>query len=116
VGMLSYSWYTVISPEGCAAILWKEANEQTNTAAAKALKLTASDNLSLGIIDEIIAEPVGGAHREPATTAANVQQWIVRKLDEFRGLDIDTLLERRYQRYRNLGTFLEQQEVPVSAG
>lgn len=108
VGMLAYSWYTVISPEGCAAILWKEANEQTNTAAAKALKLTAADNLSLGIIDEILHEPAGGAHRHAAATAAGVQQWLVRKLDELKSLPIDSLLERRYQRYRHIGTVVEQ--------
>jgi acetyl-CoA carboxylase carboxyl transferase subunit alpha len=108
VAMLSYSWYTVISPEGCAAILWKEANEQTNTAAARALRLTAADNLALGIVDEVIPEPPGGAHREPGTTATNVQQWIIRRLGEISALDMETLLERRYQRYRNLGTVVEE--------
>jgi acetyl-CoA carboxylase carboxyl transferase subunit alpha len=67
----------VISPEGCAAILWKQANEQTNAAAARALKLTAADNLGLGIVDDVIGEPVGGAHRDPASAAANLQAWLV---------------------------------------
>ncbi len=74
VSMLQNSWYSVISPEGCAAILWKQANEQTNTAAASALKLTAKDNLGLGIIDSIIPEPPGGAHRDPKATAPGVSR------------------------------------------
>jgi acetyl-CoA carboxylase carboxyl transferase subunit alpha len=105
--MLRYSWYTVISPEGCAAILWKEANEQTNQAAAKALKLTASDNLSLGIVDHVIEEPAGGAHRDPKATAAALQAWIVSSLQELRQLDVESLLEDRYQRYRRMGSYLE---------
>ncbi|MFN9992561.1 MAG: acetyl-CoA carboxylase carboxyltransferase subunit alpha [Phycisphaerales bacterium] len=108
VAMLQYSWYSVISPEGCAAILWKEANEQTNTAAAKSLKLTAKDNLELGIVDEMIPEPVGGAHRDPRTTAGNLQNWIVASLQELKKTPLDQLLESRYQRYRKMGSFLEK--------
>lgn len=107
VSMLRNSWYSVISPEGCAAILWKEANEKTNSAAARALKLTANDNLSLGIVDDIVEEPAGGAHRDPRTTAVNVQNWIVNALQGLRTLDMDTLLENRYQRYRRMGSYLE---------
>ncbi|CAG0949539.1 acetyl-CoA carboxylase carboxyl transferase subunit alpha [Phycisphaerales bacterium] len=115
VGMLAHSWYSVISPEGCAAILWKEANEQTNTAAAKALKLTASDNLSLGIVDEVIPEPLGGAHRDAKGTAHALQHWIVARLHDLRTVEIDRLLENRYQRYRKMGVYLEQQ-TPVGQG
>jgi len=115
VGMLAYAWYSVISPEGCAAILWKEANEQTNSAAAKSLKLTAGDNLTLRIIDEVIEEPPGGAHRDPRATAAAVQAWIVARLQELRQLDLDTLLEDRYQRYRRMGSFLETVPAPEPA-
>lgn len=107
VGMLEYAWYSVISPEGCAAILWKEANEQTNTAAAKGLKLTARDNLSLGIIDEVIPEPLGGAHRDPKAAAASLQQWILARLHELRQLPIDTLLQHRFDRYRRMGVYTE---------
>jgi acetyl-CoA carboxylase carboxyl transferase subunit alpha len=114
VAMLEYAWYSVISPEGCAAILWKEANEQTNTAAAKGLKLTARDNLSLGIIDEVIPEPLGGAHRDPKTAAANLQQWILARLHELRQIPVDTLLRARYERYRRMGVYSEEQ--PNSAG
>ncbi len=110
VAMLAHSWYSVISPEGCAAILWKEANEQTNNAAAKSLRLTAKDNLELGIVDEIIPEPIGGAHRDQRTTAMNVQQWILARLSQLKQVPIDQLLEQRYQRYRKLGVYLEQSE------
>ncbi len=108
VAMLQYSWYSVISPEGCAAILWKEANEQTNSAAAKSLKLTAKDNIELGIVDEIIPEPIGGAHRDPKSTAANLQQWIVTNLQKLKERPVEELLEARYQRYRRMGSFSEK--------
>lgn len=118
VAMLQNSWYSVISPEGCAAILWKEANEQTNSAAAKSLKLTAKDNIGLGIVDDVIPEPAGGAHRDTRTTAANLQQWIVSRLADLKTINLDTLLEQRYQRYRRLGEFIEsaeQAQPPASA-
>ena len=113
--MMLSSWYSVISPEGCAAILWKDANEQTNSAAAKALKLTASDNLSLGIVDDVIAEPLGGAHRDPRTTAQSLQNWIVQQLQHLRTLPTQELLEARYQRFRKMGVYLEQAEAPATA-
>jgi acetyl-CoA carboxylase carboxyl transferase subunit alpha len=115
VGMLRYSWYTVISPEGCAAILWKEANEQTNLAAARALKLTAADNMSLGIIDSVIEEPPGAAHRDPKTTALSLQSWIVNNLQHLRKLDLDSLLEERYQRYRRMGSYMESADAAPAA-
>jgi acetyl-CoA carboxylase carboxyl transferase subunit alpha len=114
VAMLQHSWYSVISPEGCAAILWKEANEKTNNAAAKALRLTARDNIELGIIDEIIPEPIGGAHRDPRGTGENLSRWIVSRLQELKQLPIDRLLEDRYQRFRKMGEFYEQQEAAQS--
>jgi len=114
VAMLQYSWYSVISPEGCAAILWKQANEQTNTAAAKALRLTAEDNLKHGLIDEIIPEPVGAAHRNPEATAASVQAWVEHQLNELCEKPIDELLEARYQRFRNMGEYEEQTQAEVS--
>jgi acetyl-CoA carboxylase carboxyl transferase subunit alpha len=103
VGMLEHAWYSVISPEGCAAILWKEANDQTNRQAAKALKLTAKDNLSLGIVDEVIPEPVGGAHRDPAAAAENIQRWLVDRLRELRRFKPANLPARRRLRFRKLG-------------
>jgi len=108
VGMMAHAWYSVISPEGCAAILWKQANEQTNAAAARALKLTADDNLGLGIVDAIVPEPVGGAHRDPEAVATNLEAWIVAQLEELAGRPVDELLEARYQRFRRLGAYEEQ--------
>jgi acetyl-CoA carboxylase carboxyl transferase subunit alpha len=107
VAMLQNAWYSVISPEGCAAILWKTANEQTNNAAANALKLTAKDNLELGIIDAIIPEPVGGAHRDPKTTAANIEHWLTGELLKLKAQDAGTLTKTRYERFRKLGSFTE---------
>ncbi len=111
VAMLAYSWYSVISPEGCAAILWKEANETTNTAAAEALHLTARDNKELGIVDDVIDEPLGGAHRNPEQTAANLQSWVSEQLDELETMSPDELVDARYERFRKLGSFDEQPET-----
>lgn len=108
VAMLQYAWYSVISPEGCAAILWKQANEQTNTLAAKALKLTAKDNLALGIIDDVVPEPFGGAHRNPTEAAANLEKWITSTLLDLKDVDRDVLVDRRYQRFRRLGAYIDK--------
>ncbi|MDP1662576.1 MAG: acetyl-CoA carboxylase carboxyltransferase subunit alpha [Phycisphaerales bacterium] len=113
VGMLQYAWYSVISPEGCAAILWKTANEQTNTAAANALKLTAKDNLSLGIIDAVIPEPLGAAHRDPAGMGKLLEGWIVDQLNQLKKLDADTLVNARYDRFRKLGSYAEVEPSAV---
>lgn len=107
VAMLEHAWYSVISPEGCAAILWKKANDQTNNAAAKALNLTARDNKRLGIIDEVIPEPVGGAHRDPKTAAANLESWILTSLAALKKYKRTSLPDRRYKRYRALGAIGE---------
>lgn len=104
VAMLQHAWYSVISPEGCAAILWKQANDQTNNSAAIALKLTASDNLSLGTIDAVIPEPLGGAHRDPPGAAKLLGHWIAEQLRELKTIAIDALLDRRYERFRKLGS------------
>lgn len=115
VAMLAYSWYSVISPEGCAAILWKEANEKTNTSAAEALHLTARDNMELGIVDEVIDEPLGGAHRDPEQAAQLLQNWIVKQLDELSELSPDELVNGRYERFRKLGAYHEEQEAAPAA-
>lgn len=107
VAMLQNSWYSVISPEGCAAILWKQANEQTNTAAANALRLTARDNLELGIIDAVIPEPVGGAHRDAKGAAAAMEKWISDQILELKSHTTSTLPQTRYERFRKLGSFVE---------
>jgi len=112
--MLENSYYSVISPEGCAAILWKQANEQTNTSAAKSLKLTAADNLSLGIVDEVIKEPLGGAHRDPPAAADMLRRWVVTQLHDLKRIDPDVLVKMRYERFRRLGSLQEGQPATQS--
>jgi acetyl-CoA carboxylase carboxyl transferase subunit alpha len=108
VGMLEFAWYSVISPEGCAAILWKEANDKTTRAAAEALRLTARHNLDLGIVEAIVPEPLGGAHRSPEGAAQLLGQWIGDQLDEIGTTPIDDLIARRYDRFRALGRVSER--------
>ncbi len=103
IGMLEHSWYSVISPEGCAAILWKSANDKNNSEAASALALTARHNLANGLIDDLIEEPVGGAHRDPKTTAERLQTWIVDAIRELDHLKPETLIRRRYEKFRRMG-------------
>jgi len=113
VAMLEFAWYSVISPEGCAAILWKEANPKTNDASARALNLTAADNKRLGIIDEIIKEPLGGAHRDPEAAARAVEKWVLESLGTLRRVKLENLPKRRYKRLRGLGQFAELDEEPA---
>lgn len=101
VNMLQYSTYSVISPEGCASILWKSATKAN--LAAEAMGVTAQSSLELGLIDEIIEEPVGGAHRDYAETAARIKQRILADLDALSGLSKEELLERRYQKLMSFG-------------
>lgn len=107
VAMLTHAWYSVISPEGCAAILWKESNEQTRNAAADALNLTARDNIRLRIVDEIIDEPLGGAHRNPQEAADRLSVWILNQLRELKRVKPETLVRRRFDRFRRLGECAE---------
>lgn len=101
--MLENAYYAVISPEGCAAILWKDGDKAPE--AAEALKLTANDMLEQGIIDEVLPEPLGGAHRNPRQTAETLKDYIGRTLDDLRETPVDDLVEERYQRYRELGVY-----------
>ena len=101
--IMEYAYYSVISPEGCAAILWKDASKREE--AAKVLKLTAPDLLKMGIVDEIIPETEGGAHRGPEHAAQNLKVAINKNLDELSHLSVETLLDQRYQRYRKMGIF-----------
>lgn len=105
VNMLEYSTYSVISPEGCASILWKDAANAE--AAATALGITSDRLKSLGLIDEIIPEPLGGAHKEPDEVARRIADCIERQLEELSNLPVDTLLELRYQRLLSYGEFQE---------
>jgi acetyl-CoA carboxylase carboxyl transferase subunit alpha len=101
VCVLENAYYSVISPEGCAAILWKDGAKAPE--AAEALKLTAQDLLKTGIIDEIILEPLGGAHRDPQETAENIKESINKNLKSLKALDKDELLKLRYKKYRDMG-------------
>jgi acetyl-CoA carboxylase carboxyl transferase subunit alpha len=105
VAMLQFSWYSVISPEGCAAILWKIANEETNEAAADSLALTSKDNLRHGLIDAIIPEPNGGAHRNNEDAATNLEKWIVDTLRDLGRFNHETLVQRRYEKFAGMGVF-----------
>src|SRR4029077_64212 len=93
VSMLEHAYYSVISPEGCAGILWKEANEITRPLAAEALKLTARHLQQFGIIDDIIPEPLGAAHRDHREMANTLKSYLLRYLRELRSLPVPDLLE-----------------------
>ncbi len=97
------AYYSVISPEGCAAILWKEPTRAPD--AATALKLTAQDLLALGVIDGIIPEPLGGAHRDFNTTAENVRKAINEAFEELKKIPRKDLTDLRYQKFRKMGVF-----------
>lgn len=106
VAVLEHAYYSVISPEGCAAILWKDRSNAPE--ASEALKLTADDLLKMSIIDEVIPEPKGGAHRNPQETAETIKEVINRYTKELIELPIDELLEKRYGKFRKMGAFQEK--------
>ena len=103
--MLQYSVYAVISPEGCASILWKSADKAED--AAEAMRITADSLSEFGLIDGILPEPLGAAHRDPEATAEVIRNAVLQHLDDIDQLDIDQLLEQRQQRLANFGQFKE---------
>jgi len=105
VAVLENAYYSVISPEGCAAILWKDAKRAKDAAAS--LKLNADNLLELGLIDEVIKEPLGGAHRNAQECGASVKNTLLRFLDELIPKPKDVLLKERYQKFRRMGKFSE---------
>jgi len=105
VAMLEHAYYSVISPEGCAGILWK--SHTFKQQAAEALKMTSKDLLRLGVIDHVIPEPVGGAHRDHFLTASRLKFYLRNQLRELVQIPVDQLVERRYQKFRRMGVFLE---------
>ena len=107
VAMLENAYYSVISPEGCAAILWRDRARSAD--AAEALKLTSHDLLKLGVIDEVIEEPLGGAHWDSEVVAQRLRAAILRFFKLADSLSLETLLQRRYDRFRRLGVFSSQQ-------
>lgn len=108
VSMLEHAYYSVISPEGCAGILWKVATDETKLKAARALRLTSKELAKLGILDDVIPEPIGGAHRDPREMASTLKSYLLRYLRELSLQPIPEILERRYQKFRRIGVFLEQ--------
>ncbi len=103
VAMFEHAYYSVISPEGCAGILWKVATDATKPRAASALKLTAKHLVDNGVIDSVIAEPVGGAHRGPREAANNLKTYLVRSLRELSTKKIPLLISDRYKKFRSMG-------------
>jgi acetyl-CoA carboxylase carboxyl transferase subunit alpha len=105
VTMLQFSYYSVISPEGCAGILWK--SHEYAEQAAQALRFTSRDLLEFGVIDDIIEEPLGGAHRDHHQMASRVKIYLIRALRELQKLSCDELIAKRYEKFRCMGKFLE---------
>lgn len=104
--MLENAYYSVITPEGCASILWGDASKAQE--AAEALQLTADNCLKLGVIDGIIKEPLGGAHRNPQLVDREIRKELLRALKELKGIKLDKLVEARYEKFRKMGVFEEQ--------
>lgn len=111
--ILENAYYSVISPEGCAAILWKD--RAAAPKAAEALKITAKHLLELKLVDEVVPEPLGGAHNDVATTAANLREALLRNLAEVKKLSTTERLDRRYKKFRAYGHYTESQQAQLDA-
>lgn len=111
VAMLQHSYYSVISPEGCASILWKDAGKKAT--AAEALKMQAEDLLEMEIIDDIIEEPLGGAHHDPAVVYDNVKKYILAQWNVLKAVPLETLIEQRYQKFRRMGKFTVEEKPDI---
>jgi len=103
--MLEHATYSVISPEGCAAILWNDGSKASE--AAELLKITAQDLFQMKVVDEVVEEPIGGAHRDPRRAAELLKEAVVRNLAEIRNVPFDDLLKQRYEKLRRIGMFDE---------
>jgi acetyl-CoA carboxylase carboxyl transferase subunit alpha len=112
VAMLEHAYYSVISPEGCAGILWK--SHTFKEQAAEALKMTSKDLLRLGVVDAVIPEPLGGAHRDPRLMASRLKFFLRATLRELLGKPIDQLVQERYEKFRRMGVFLEPSQSETS--
>jgi acetyl-CoA carboxylase carboxyl transferase subunit alpha len=111
--ILENAYYSVISPEGCASILWKSKDRAAD--AAEALRITAEDLLRLGVVDGIVPEPLGGAHRDPRETANRVKAAVLAALSELEGVPMETLLATRYRKIRDVGAHLYDSPEPEAA-
>lgn len=113
MSMLEHAYYSVITPEGCAAILWKTGEKAAE--AAEAMKLTSKHLVALGVIDDVVPEPLGGAHRNVAESAANLERYIARTLVEIGQVPTDRLVEQRYARWRRMGRIVSAPAVLAPA-
>ena len=104
--MLQYSTYSVISPEGCASILWKDSNKAN--LAAQVMKMTSDELRSRGLVDEVLPEPLGGAHRDLDQIALTVRAAVQRHVEELSAIDTQQMLDHRYERIRSFGTYMER--------
>lgn len=111
IAMLEHAFYSVISPEGCASILWKDSKKKE--LAAEALKMFPENLLALGIIDEIIDEPLGGAHYDPSIVYQSVKNYILEQWNVLKNISPDLLIEQRYQKFRKMGKFALEEKVQV---
>jgi len=111
--ILENAYYSVISPEGCAAILWKD--RAAASKAAEALKITAKDLIELGLADEVVPEPLGGAHNDPARTFATLKEHLLRNLEELQKVPTAERLKARYKKFRGHGHYIEKQPAPSTS-
>lgn len=109
IGMLQHAFYSVISPEGCASILWKDPEKKKK--ASDALKLNAEYLLEFGVIDEMIPEPLGGAHHDPQSLFESVQEFVLRSWEELKEIPLSDLVERRYEKFRKMGRVRESTNI-----
>jgi len=114
VAMMEHAWYSVISPEACSSILFK--GNENAPQLAESLKLTSKHLRELGVVDAVIPEPLGGAHRDPHTAAHNLGQFIAKTLRDLKRVKLPNLLERRYEKFRNLGVYIESTRKAARAG
>ncbi|MCH9626185.1 MAG: Acetyl-coenzyme A carboxylase carboxyl transferase subunit alpha [Chlamydiales bacterium] len=105
IGMLEHSYYSVISPEGCASILWKDASK--NSEAASKLKMHCENLLQFEVIDKVIQEPLGGAHHDPQQMYTNIKQFVLEEWESLKEYPPEILLEKRYQKFRKMGSFTQ---------
>ena len=113
VAVLQHAYYSVISPEGCAGIIWK--SHEYASKAAEALRFTSDHLKRLGVVDDIIAEPLGGAHRDHHQMASRLKMYLMKTLNELSTIPTDDLLQQRYEKFRRMGVFLESAEATEEA-
>ncbi len=111
VCMLEHAYYSVISPEGCASILWKDPKK--NQLAAASLKIHAEELMEFGVVDDVIKEPLGGAHLDPSAVYKNVKSFIAEKWAILKEIPLDVLVEQRYQKFRKLGKFMIEDKIDL---